>query len=139
MAIEQILQRIPGAVAGSSFATGNGYNSTGQYLFVKSSGANLTYIPVSAVTDLPIGVSQNNPASSGALEVAVAGVTKIKIGSGGLTAGQEVGSDNQGKAVASAPSATGANYGQFVRGICLEGGAAGELATILLYGPYRTN
>lgn len=135
MAWERPVLNIPAAIAGASFATGNGYNSTGQFLFVKLS-ADDTYIPCTSTRDLPVGISQNNPASGDGLEVMVYGVSKVFVGSGGLAYGDEVGSDSQGKGVKKSNTATGANFGDAVRGICIEAGAAGALATVLLTGPY---
>lgn len=137
MAFELPILILPGQVAGSDFSTGNGYGSTGQYLITKSSGANNTHVPCTATTDRPTGISQNNPASGGALGVMSIGVSKVLIGTGGLTAGDEYGTDTQGKAVRKAASNTGANFGQFVLGTVLEGGAAGELATVTVGAPYR--
>lgn len=139
MAFEAPVQLIPGALAGSSFVTGNGYGSTGQYLIVKSSATNKTYVPCTAVGDRPSGISQDTPASGGALGVMRAGISKVLIGTGGLTAGDEYGTDTQGKAVRKASSGTGANYGNYVLGEVIEGGAAGELATVTVDSPYRTN
>lgn len=137
MAFEQPIQHIPGAVAGSTFASGNGFNSTGQFLLVKSNGSNLQFVPCAAAGDCPVGIAQDNPASGKALSVMRLGISKVLIGSGGLTAGDEYGTDNQGKAVRKAPTATGANYGDYVLGTVLEGGSAGELATVTVGSPYR--
>lgn len=139
MAFEAPVQLIPGALAGSSFLTGNGYQSTGQFLIVKSSGANRTFVPCTATTDRPAGISQDTPASGGALGVMNLGISKVFIGSGGLTAGDEYGSDADGNAVRKASSGTGANFGQFVLGEVIEGGTEGSLATVTVGPPYRAN
>lgn len=136
MAWERPIMDIPAAIAGSDFSTGNGFNNTGQFLFVKLS-ADSTYVPCTSTKDIPIGVAQNNPKANDGLQVRVEGVTKVFVGSGGLNAGDEVGTDAQGKAVKKGVTATGANLGDAVRGICVEGGAAGALATVYLISYYR--
>lgn len=140
MAWECPVLMLPGLIAGSSFATGNGYNSTGQFLFVKMS-ANDTVVPCSALTDIPLGVAQTNPASGDAIAVMVMGVSKVYVGAGGLTIDSDtfVGTDAQGKAVMKRPTSSGANYGNYVRGIALETANAGELGTILLIGPWTVH
>jgi hypothetical protein len=137
MAWEYRILDLPGALAGSSFTSGNGYNSTGQFLIVKSSAVNNTFIPCTAHGDRPSGIAQNNPASGSGLQIRKIGVSKVVIGSGGLTAGDEYGTDTQGKAVRKAPTNTGADIGDYVLGEVLEGGAAGELATVTVGEPYR--
>lgn len=143
MAWERAVLDLPAGIAGSSFASGNGYQSTGQFLFVRLhtenpdvAGTANTFVPCTSVSDDPVGVSQNNPASGGSLQVRVEGVTKIVAG-GTIRVGDSVGTDANGKAVTKAESSTGANYGNFVRGVALEGGAAGELVTVLLSKYYR--
>ncbi len=137
MAYELPILILPGQIAGSDFSTGNGYGSTGQYLIVKSNGVADTHVPCTAVTDRPTGIAQGNPTTGAALGVMAIGVSKVLIGTGGLTAGDEYGPDAQGKAVRKAASNTGANFGQFVLGGVLVGGAAGELATVTVGAPYR--
>ncbi|WP_431490968.1 hypothetical protein [Paraburkholderia fungorum] len=136
MAYELPILILPGQVAGSDFSTGNGYGSTGQFLITKISG-NDTHVPCTAVTDRPSGIAQGNPTTGAALGVMAIGVSKVFVGSGGLTAGDEYGTDTQGKAVRKAASNTGANFGQFVLGTVLVGAAAGELATVTVGAPYR--
>ena len=138
MAFEAPVQLIPGALAGSAFVTGNGYGSTGQYLIVKSSGTNKTYVPCSADTDRPIGISQDTPASGGALGVINLGISKVLAG-GTLTAGDAYGPDAQGKAVKKNETSTGADFGEFVLGEVIEGAASGELATVTVGSPYRVD
>lgn len=136
MAYELPILILPGQVAGSDFSTGNGYGGTGQFLITKISG-NDTHVPCTAVTDRPSGIAQGNPTTGAALGVMAIGVSKVFVGSGGLTAGDEYGTDTQGKAVRKAASNTGANFGQFVLGTVLVGAAAGELATVTVGAPYR--
>lgn len=120
MAIEQPGYKFT-AIAGSSLAS---Y----QYHFVKLS-ADMTVVPCSAATDIPCGVLQNNPASGGAAEVMVSGVTKI-IGAS-LTAGNLIGTHSDGHAVVIDPDGVGDIYycGQVLIGT---GAGAGEIASALI-------
>ena len=54
-----------------------------------------------------------------------------------MVAGQAMGTNAAGRGVHKNETATGSNYGEFVMGECLKGGAAGELGEVLLSGPYR--
>lgn len=139
MAWERPVLIIPGQIAGSDFRTGNGYGSVGQYLIVKQTAVDNTHVPCTAVGDRPSGISQDKPNTGEALGVMSMGVSKVTAGSGGLTAGDEYGTDTQGRAVRKASSGTGANFGQFVLGTVLEAAVEGALATVTVYPPYRTN
>lgn len=136
MAWEAPIQNLPGQTAGSDFSTGNGYSSTGQFLITKISGDN-AHVPCTNHADRPSGIAQTNPKSGDALTVMSLGVSKVITGSGGLAAGQEYGPDAQGKAVAKNATTTGADLGDCVLGVCLEGAAAGALATVTVGAPYR--
>jgi hypothetical protein len=70
--------------------------STKQYHFVKMSGDN-TVTVCAAITDVPIGVLQNNPKSGQAAEVCVFGVTKV-VADGVLAAGNRIGTSGDGQA-----------------------------------------
>lgn len=81
-----------------------GVDLTGsQYLFVKQTGVGPTGTPViapcSAVTDVPLGVLQNAPASGDEAEVVVIGGTKIKA-SAAFAINAVLGTDAAGKAKA---------------------------------------
>lgn len=71
--------------------------SAKQFYFVKISGAR-TVTVCSAVTDIPIGVLQNAPASGQAAEVCVIGHTKVSS-DGTLTRGTPIGTSSDGQAV----------------------------------------
>lgn len=143
MAIEKILYRLPGAIAGAdmSGANGgstNGYGGTAQYLFGKLS-ADDTVVPCAALTDCPIGIIQTNPkAGSGysnvGVEVGVSGYSKVMVGASNLTAGTLVGPDANGKAVARAVASGGGDATHWVAGIIVEGANSGNLATVYLFG-----
>lgn len=86
-------------------------------------------VAVSAVTDIPVGILQNDPAASGrAAELMVAGVSEV-IAGGALTAGAQVCVDNTGRLVACVHGTDTTKYaiGQVLIG-CSN---AGERATIL--------
>ena len=70
--------------------------SAKQYHFVKMSGDN-TVTVCAAITDVPIGVLQNNPKSGQAAEVCVFGVTKV-VADGVLAAGNRIGTSADGQA-----------------------------------------
>lgn len=144
MATEYRIYDLPGGIAGEDFSpagvlTGNNGAGTacGQYLFVKSNGTEDTYVHCSAANDTPIGISQNDPKSGGELAVRCLGRSKITCGSGGLAVGDEVGTDAAGRGVKKNATITGANFGDFVMGICTHAGAAGEIGAVELIGRYR--
>lgn len=74
-----------------------------------------------------IGVLQNKPNTGQAATVMVNGVTIMEIGTGGLTAGDSVGLDDEGAAVTAAAS-------DAVIGIALETVSATEYGAVLLRG-----
>lgn len=99
--------------------------SAKQYYFVKMSGNNTVDV-TSAITDKTIGVLQNNPTSGAAAEVCVFGVTKV-VADGNLTAGNLIGTSNDGQADA---ITAGTDTTVYVVGQALEAGAAGETVTM---------
>lgn len=100
-----------------------------QYHFVKMSADN-TITPVTAVTDVIIGVLQNKPTASGQVaRVRVYGVTRVMAGNT-LTAGDLIGSHTDGHAL---PKTVNKNR---YAGICVEGAAAStNTGTVMLFGP----
>ncbi len=70
--------------------------SAKQYHLVKlASATTVTYC--AAITDIPIGVLQNNPASGEVAEITFIGVTKI-VADGTIAAGANIGTSNDGQA-----------------------------------------
>lgn len=69
--------------------------SAKQYYAVKISGA-LTVTVCAAVTDIPIGILQNAPASGQAAEICVMGHTKISCDAG-VTRGAPIGVSSDGQ------------------------------------------
>lgn len=72
-----------------------------------------------------MGVLQNDPISGAAAIVRTGGVSKVEVGTGGLSAGDLVQANANGEAIAAAT-------GDYTVGMCLIGAAAGEVATILV-------
>ena len=101
--------------------------SAKQYYIVKMSGDN-TVTVCAAVTDVPIGVLQNKPASGEQAVVRVFGMSKVSADAT-LAAGNIIGTsaDGQAQPVTQGSETTVYNIGQAVTG-----GAAGTLQTALI-------
>lgn len=141
MAWERPVLDLPAIVAGEDFSSaGNlsGYQSTGQFLWVKMDPKNIDnqVVHCNNHRDRMVGVSQGNSKSGQALQVRAIGVTKLVAGEN-LVAGQAVGTNNSGQAVHKNETSTGADYGDFVGGVVLEGAVNAALVTVLLTSPYR--
>ena len=95
--------------------------SAKQYHFVKMSGNN-TVTVCAAITDVPIGVLQNNPASGGAAEVCLFGISKV-VADGTLAAGNVIGTSLDGQADA---ITAGSDTTVYTMGIALAAASAGE-------------
>jgi len=102
--------------------------SSSQYKFVKLNSSGQV-VDIAAATDIPAGVLQNNPASGGAAEVAVIGVTKLQ-GDADLAKGAQIGTSADGQAVA---LVAGTDTTKYVVGQVLEdNSAAAGLVTALI-------
>lgn len=102
--------------------------SSAQYKFVKldSNGA---AVVCSAVTDVPVGVLQNNPPSGSEAEVLVIGGTKILAG-GTCEIGATIGTTTAGKA---ATYAAGTDTTKYIVGTVLVATAGdGQIGTALI-------
>ena len=95
--------------------------SAKQYHFVKMSGNN-TVTVCSAITDVPIGVLQNNPTSGQAAEVCLFGISKV-VADGTLAAGNVIGTSLDGQADA---ITAGSDTTVYVMGIALAAASVGE-------------
>lgn len=119
-----------------------------QFKFVKAHTTVNQCTAVGAATDRPIGIAQSGQASGEAVEIMLDGVSKVLVGSGGLTVGQLVTVDSTGKAVnATAPAVkyvgdsdnqadvTTAAFvnlaGGYILGQCLVAALEDDLATII--------
>ena len=116
MATQNIGQVITG-IAGADL-------STAQYKFVKlATDGEYDLAGNGAQAE---GVAQNDPAAQGrALAVATAGIVKVVVGTGGLTAGDEVASDTGGVAITAAS-------GDAILGVALDDAAVGTVGRVLL-------
>lgn len=117
-----------------TFAAGEDLSSA-QFKFVKLNAAGQV-IACTAATDVPVGVLQNNPASGGAAEVMLVGITKVQ-GDANLARGNQVGTSADGQAAAYVP---GTNTTSYIVGQVLDdNNAVGGLATITLncLNPHR--
>ena len=95
--------------------------SAKQYHFVKMSGNN-TVTVCAAITDIPIGILQNNPTSGKAASVCLFGISKV-VADGTLAAGNVIGTSADGQADA---IAAGTDTTVYTMGIALNAAAAGE-------------
>ena len=118
MAYEAPVFSIPGLVAGADL-------SDYQYYLVKLNSTAQQVVRCDAVTDIPIGILQNDPESGEAAEVMALGVSKLKLGTT-ITKSQLIGTDTSGAAAVKATTTTS----EMVVGQCIEGGAAGEYGTV---------
>lgn len=85
--------------------------SAKQYHFVEVSGVR-TVASCNAITDVALGVLQNDPTSGAAAAVAISGTTKIAAG-GAITAGQRIAPKADGRAQVAVAT-------QYARAIALE-------------------
>ncbi len=98
---------------------------------VKHSGADLTVVPLAAVTDFGLGVVLDDAAIGALCRVAMfgTGIAKVKVGTGGATRG------NPAKYVANGLTngvVGGATTAVFFCGQFLESGVAGDLVALNL-------
>jgi hypothetical protein len=96
--------------------------SAKQFTFVKMNTNDRTVVSAGN-GDAAFGVLINDPESGQAATVVTAGRVVVEVGTGGLTAGNEVGVDANGEAVSAAAT-------DIIVGICVDGAAAGGRATI---------
>jgi hypothetical protein len=98
--------------------------SSKQYHFVKLASATTVDV-CSAVTDVPIGVLQNNPTSGKSASVCFIGVSKV-VADATLAAGNVIGTSADGQAQ---PLTVGTETTVYTCGQAIEAGAAGETLT----------
>lgn len=96
--------------------------SAKQFTFVKMNTNDRTVVSAGN-GDAAFGVLINDPESGQSATVVTAGRVVVEVGTGGLTAGDEVGVDANGEAVSAAAT-------DIIVGICVDGAAAGGRATI---------
>jgi hypothetical protein len=100
------------------------YSTTGIYRFMNVD-SNGRAVKVSSAGGHAIGILMNDPEQYQAGTIAYAGVAKVYVGTGGVTAGNVVQSDANGAAIAASDE-------DYCIGIALETAAAGALASVLL-------
>lgn len=103
MAFQSPGKMIPGLVAGADLSA-----AAAQFTFVKISASG-TVVQCSAVTDRPIGILQNRPASGEAAQVMADGVSKVRANAD-LAAGDQIGTHSNGRAAAYAPGTDTTKY-----------------------------
>lgn len=105
------------------------YSTTGQFRFMDCDTSGQAVLVASAGAD-GIGVLQNDPAAVGRdAEVAIAGIVKVYAG-GTVAAASWVQSDANGAAIDASTS-------DYVFGMCVSGGAVGELIEVLLVSQHQ--
>lgn len=93
-----------------------------QFRFVKLNTTDNTVV-YSDNGELALGVTQTDAASGEAVTICTHGRTLVEVGTGGLTAGEDVGAANDGIAVNAADT-------DIILGYCISGGPASGIATI---------
>ena len=117
--------------------------SASQFLAVTLDTANaLTVKAISAVTDRPIGILQDNPKGTAtarlAANVATSGVCKAMAGTNGWTRGDRLGVDSTGKLV-TITEAIATNDNAYTIAIALDSASAGDIARVKLVDAYLSN
>ena len=114
--------------------------STKQFYAVQADTSNaLTITAITAVTNRPIGILQDNPLGATGdpvpATVAYMGVTKAVVGTGGWTRGQTLGVSSTGTLIALTEGIT-ASQTLYIIGVALDTALVGEIARMLLLTPY---
>lgn len=130
MAFEGVKDNIPGLTTVTDL-------SAKQYYFVKLS-ADKTVALTAAATDCPVGILDDGAKGTASVPAAASvvfkGVAKITLG-GTVAAGDRVATKNDGTAV---KVTEGTDITTYIVGQMLEGGAAGDVRSVLLSGtPHR--
>jgi hypothetical protein len=112
---------IPGFTVGTLLAGAD--LSAKQYTFVVANSSSQV-VSATAAGDV-LGVLQNAPVAGAAAQVMTGGVSKVLVGTGGVTAGHAV------QVAATSFGAVNASTGKGV-GIALETGVAGQIVAVLL-------
>lgn len=102
--------------------------SSSQFLFVKATSTADTIDVCSAVTDIILGVLQDEGTTGQGLGVRLFGHTKIVLGDT-VASNTVVGTDTSGRAVT---VTAGSDTTTYRAGICTKGGAVGEIGEMVL-------
>jgi len=122
---------IPGAIADADL-------SAKQYRAVKMKGTTEDFevAAITAATDKPIGILQNDPDAAGkAAEVAYAGVSKGHLG-GTVSSGDSLSPDTAGDLVALAEGTSAGDDTKFIIAHALQDGSSGNVIKVLLVSPH---
>lgn len=96
--------------------------SAKQWTFVKMNTTDRTVVSAGN-GEAAFGVLINDPTSGGAATVVTHGRVIVEVGTGGITAGDDIGVDANGEAVTAAST-------DIIVGKCVEGASAGERGVI---------
>ena len=104
-----------------------------QYRAVQLSGsANRTVIAMTnANAERPVGILQNDPATTEAADVAIIGVCKGEYG-GTVTRGDKLASNNSGQLISDAEVTDGSAVDLHHIGVALESGSSGDIRQVLV-------
>jgi hypothetical protein len=103
-----------------------------QYYFVKVDSSGNAALGASGTSEVIIGVLQNKPQVTGAAAtIATGGISRVVVGTGGVTAGDAVKVSSTGAAVPVGTLATDLAAG-IVVGVALKTGAAGAIVPVAL-------
>ena len=133
---------------GENFFEAPGYGtitdlSAKQFYAVKlDTSTAFTVAAVSAVTDRPFGILQDNPKGATtarlAANVALFGVCKAIAGTGGWTRGDRLGVDSAG-ALVTITEAIATNDNAYTVAIALESASAGDIKLVQVVNAYLSN
>ncbi len=101
--------------------------SAKQYHFVILASATTVNV-ATAITNAPIGILQNDPASGEQAVVRISGISKV-VADGTLAAGNFIGTSADGQAD---QIGSGTDTTVYMMGQCVEAAAAGETTTMIL-------
>lgn len=122
---------IPGVIADTDL-------STKQYRAVKMKGTTEVFevAAITANTDKPIGILQNDPDTGGkAAEVAWGGVSKVVLG-GSVNSGDSLSPDTVGELISLAEGTSASADDRFIIAHALQDGSSGEVILALLVSPH---
>jgi len=117
--------------------------SAKQFYAVKLDTSNAyTVAAITAVTDRPYGILQDNPKGTStarlAANVATIGFCKAIAGTGGWTRGDRLGVDSAG-ALVTITEAIATNDNAYTVAVALESASAGDIKMVQLFNPYLSN
>jgi len=101
--------------------------SSKQYHFVKLASATTVDV-CAAITDVPIGILQNNPTSGNTATICIFGISKV-VADGTLAAGNVIGTSADGQADAITP---GTDTTVYAMGQAITAGSAAETTTMFV-------